>query len=201
MTADAILADLRQSAIEMGDAYVSAIAAEDYGKALGCAQLLLTSFSKAIPLEDEFNNAHVLLVNLLWALTEVGAGRFKTHPILKGRLQVGGVGQLSAAQEDKNGIGAGAMWFLIEHQVAEDTAANLVAKHLGVGNTAPKDWIGPPKRKGSPRRKLLVVGARLSLERIKKEYEASQSNNPVKFADHWLGEQMKAMKELAPSPR
>jgi len=187
-----ILAELRRSAVELGDAYSQAIAADDNARALACAQRLLVRFSEAIPDEDEFNNAHRLLLNLLIALREIGAGRLHDHPILIGRHVDGGISQLGTSQELRNGLGTGVMLFLLDHGVSEHRAATIVSKPLGVGLTAAKNWLA------APRRKLLKAFAIESLNRIKAEFDQSSSRDAVQFAERWLPEQLKAMVALSP---
>jgi hypothetical protein len=173
-------------------AYVEAVEAGDDARALACAQQVVIRLGQAIPYEDDFNSAHILIMSLLFALHEVAAGRLDRHPILRGRYKVGGVGQLSAAQETTNGIGAGVMLFLMERGVSEHSAARLVSAPMGVSVTTAKNLIAARKRK------LLKATATPILERIKSDFDSSGSTDAIQFARHWLRKQIEAMVTVSP---
>jgi hypothetical protein len=190
--ADDLLGSLRRSAIGLGNAYVEAIESADDARALACAEQLLSRVADLIPHEDEFNSAHTLLLNLKLALLEVAAGNLGRHPILKGRYKVGGVGQLSASQEIGNGIAAAVMLFLMERGATEDAAAKLVSTVMGISVTTAKNLIASRKRK------LLKAMAAQSLERIKRDFATSMANDPARFANKWLREQLLGLVTLSP---
>ena len=141
------LDDLRRAAVALGDSYVAAVESGFDAGALACAQQLVGRLADAIPHEDDFNSAHTLIWGLREALQEVAAGKMDRHPILKGRYDVGGVGQLTTIQEIRNGIGAGVMLFLMERDPNEDAAAKVVAPILGVSVTTVKNLISARHRK------------------------------------------------------
>lgn len=187
------LGELRQAAAALGKIYVKAVEAGEDAKALACVQQMIVRVGEAIPCDDEFNDAHVMILNLGFALQEVAEGRLDHHPILRGRFAIGGVGQVGAIQEFQNGLGAAVMLFLMENSVSENAAAHLVSQRLGVGTTAPKNWVA------SRTRKALKAAANPSLERIKKDFALSSMNDPKRFADQWLREQLKATLTLSPT--
>lgn len=188
-SAEETLAKLRLATTHLGQIYATAIEEGDDARALACAQQVMIRFAESVPDED---NGHTLLLNILFALQEIAAGRMDKHPILRGRYAVGGVGQLSALQENMNGIGAATMIFLLDHGVSENEAAKLVSRILGVGVTAPKNWINDPKRK------LLKAVVRPSLARLRRDFACAAATEPFGFAEVWLRDQAKAMLTLSP---
>lgn len=188
--AAAVLQRLWLGAEELGQSYIDAVKCEDHGRALACAQQMLARVAEAIP--SGHYGAQTLLFNMVMALQEVGAGKFDNHPILKGRHKLGGIGQLSAAAEYRNGIGAAVMLFLMERKISEHAAAALVSSALGIGTTAAKNLTTPKKRK------LLNLHTASMLELIQINYAATSGGPPLPFAKQWIRSALDWMDTVSP---
>lgn len=202
------LADVIEIANRWGAEYRKAVATGDTTKTVGSAICFLNDLGRSIPVEDENNDAHVLIFALGLALQDSLHGK-QNHPLLQpspADQRVAGVSQRGVHLESMAGIAAGAIVFLERQGWKPDTAAAFVSKalkHHGVercGLSAVKKWRNEESLLSEPRsknRRFVGILTQPTADRAGREFSDSGSNDPGPWVKRWLGEQLKALSSLS----